>query len=232
MLGTRPINDGLWHHVAAVFRNDASPDVTDILLYVDGVPDPVSASSPATLDPAPLDALHIGTDLQGRFFTGTLDELRLESRAADPAEIATWVSESYPSAAAWQRRYFGDSPDGWEADHDHDGASSLLEYAFGGQPWIADPGAPRLVPTWSDERLTITFPRRLEGTSELLYKPEVSTDLLAWRDAKGRIATVEPTRDRAGFEEVSYSFDSPVPETAAFFARLRVALAPPTPRQR
>lgn len=27
----------IWHHVAAVWSNDGTPDVTDVMLYVDGI---------------------------------------------------------------------------------------------------------------------------------------------------------------------------------------------------
>lgn len=36
IVGTTDLHDGNWHHVAATFVDDGSPDVRDVLLYVDG----------------------------------------------------------------------------------------------------------------------------------------------------------------------------------------------------
>ncbi len=40
---TTNVADGQWHHVAAVFADDGSPNIADVQFYIDGVLDPVSA---------------------------------------------------------------------------------------------------------------------------------------------------------------------------------------------
>jgi hypothetical protein len=39
------INNGQWHHLTAVLNDDGSPAVNEILLYIDGILQTVSASS-------------------------------------------------------------------------------------------------------------------------------------------------------------------------------------------
>ncbi|MHC4302262.1 MAG: LamG-like jellyroll fold domain-containing protein, partial [Planctomycetota bacterium] len=51
--GTTDLVDGEWHHVAAVLIDDGSPDVSEILLYVDGALDPIMAGgTPNQMDTA------------------------------------------------------------------------------------------------------------------------------------------------------------------------------------
>ncbi len=45
-----PVNDGQWHHVAAAFASDLSPNVDDIALYIDGQPEPSPAVVPQSLN--------------------------------------------------------------------------------------------------------------------------------------------------------------------------------------
>jgi len=45
VVGTAVVTDNTWHHVAAVWSDDGSPDVGDTLLYVDGAPDTKSSTN-------------------------------------------------------------------------------------------------------------------------------------------------------------------------------------------
>jgi hypothetical protein len=90
MFGTRNINDGQWHHVAAVY------DGTKMFLYVDGL---VDASQPATgliaqnNDPVCIGANakafvpRCGCNQTGYFFNGLIDEVSLYNRALTASEI-------------------------------------------------------------------------------------------------------------------------------------------------
>ena len=51
---------------------------------------------------------------------------------------------------------------------------------MGGQPWLSSPAQLSLQARLTDGHLQILFPRRLAGTSELLYTPQVSRNLTDW----------------------------------------------------
>jgi hypothetical protein len=88
--GTRNVNDGQWHHVAATY------DGANMFLYVDGSLD---ASAPATGSILPAsDLVCIGANSKayvpscgcqqlGYFFNGLIDEVSLYNRALSAAEI-------------------------------------------------------------------------------------------------------------------------------------------------
>ncbi len=93
MTGSTSVCDGEWHHVAAVLDSDGSPDVSDVMLYVDGLLDPVGSSK----------AMEIYTDVYsgrtrgltigawepfGSYFEGVIDEVRIYDRALSDDEIA------------------------------------------------------------------------------------------------------------------------------------------------
>jgi hypothetical protein len=82
LAGTRNVNDGLWHHAAAVF------DGTTKYLYIDGTLD-VSASWPYTIDTTTAD-LWIGNNstYPDRPWKGALDEIGIIDRALSASEIA------------------------------------------------------------------------------------------------------------------------------------------------
>jgi hypothetical protein len=109
--GSRVIDDGQWHHVVATFGDDGTPDVEDVLLYVDGFLD--NLSPPTTPNPEPINTAGLGNltvggsfvfvtsgaaGAAGRPFAGLIDEVGVWSRVLDANEIATLVPE--PSTLA------------------------------------------------------------------------------------------------------------------------------------
>ncbi len=82
--GSIAVNDGQWHHVAAVYDASATLKVS---LYVDGVLDTNANLTVAvnTLSSVPL---QIGKRVDGaRHFEGSIDEVRIWDYARTPAEI-------------------------------------------------------------------------------------------------------------------------------------------------
>lgn len=83
------LTDDQWHHLALVLEASESPQVEDIQLYVDGRPE-----SPGRIVNAPIDTIaheniRFGLrpgDTQNPF-RGSLDDIRLYSRALSPSEI-------------------------------------------------------------------------------------------------------------------------------------------------
>jgi len=88
IVGSTDVRDGQWHHVAAVFGEDASPNVNDVLLYVDGQPDGQSAAQGQAVDTAAGANVRIGQDHANRYFNGTMDEVMIYDRALSPGDVA------------------------------------------------------------------------------------------------------------------------------------------------
>ena len=91
--GTKDLRDGEWHCVAAVLPSVASPDTSDIRLFVDGISEPVSNYSPAAIYTA-AEPVTIGVDSQDRYFKGVIDEVHIYNHALTDIEIASLYSEN------------------------------------------------------------------------------------------------------------------------------------------
>ena len=221
--GTRLVNDGQWHHMACVFANDGTPDALDVKLYVDGTEETsFNASAARTISTTASGNVKIGSDIQGRFFVGQIDEPRIYNRALSALEVAGLASATNQSAAAWHRRYFGNGADNWTADDDADGGARLLEYALGAEPWIADRAQQSLAGELVGGRLQVRFSRRVAGTSELIYAVQASRDLLDWSGLTTSEVSATPLTEKPGFEQAVYQADASVSQEAAQFIRLAV----------
>ncbi|MBN2511312.1 MAG: lamin tail domain-containing protein, partial [Sedimentisphaerales bacterium] len=92
ILGSSLVADGKWHHVAAVLDSDGTPDVSEIRLYVDGVLETnTTANNQQAINTSDSQDVYLAvlseTSLQS-YFKGTLDDVRMYSRALDAQEIA------------------------------------------------------------------------------------------------------------------------------------------------
>jgi hypothetical protein len=94
-IGTADLRGAGWHHIAAVFENDGTPDVNDIKFYIDGVEDPTEAATPMTINTTSNQNVLIGAILIGttpfQLFEGQIDDVRIYNRALDVSEIQTLV---------------------------------------------------------------------------------------------------------------------------------------------
>ncbi len=87
--GTADVCDGAWHHVAVVAENDGSPNINEVRLYVDGLPDePGWNESDRTINTLGGADVSIGQSHGALFFEGTIDEVRIYDRALSAEEIA------------------------------------------------------------------------------------------------------------------------------------------------
>jgi hypothetical protein len=86
------VTDNQWHHVAAVLVDDGTPDVSEIQLYVDGLPQSVTVSSAQAINTAVASDVLIGAfddaGTKGGYFNGLMDEVQIYNRALTAAEIA------------------------------------------------------------------------------------------------------------------------------------------------
>jgi hypothetical protein len=92
VVGTTDLRDGQWHHVAAVLPALANPNVTDVVLYVDGALDPITASLDEPINTAVGEDVRIGVGHGGLEFRGKIDEARIYNTALTAGEIATLAS--------------------------------------------------------------------------------------------------------------------------------------------
>lgn len=82
---TRALNDGLWHHVAAVY--DPSLTMEQFKLYIDGLLD-TAANLPTPVNTSNLNTLRLGRRLDGiHHFEGEMDEIRCWNLALSAAQI-------------------------------------------------------------------------------------------------------------------------------------------------
>ncbi|MEN6309883.1 MAG: LamG-like jellyroll fold domain-containing protein [Anaerohalosphaeraceae bacterium] len=98
------LNDGRWHHVAAVLPDSAAPNVTQIKLYVDGqLQTNAFSNSTQTINTGLTEDVQIGSFFNGSqvsFFKGLIDDVRIYNRALSGDEIACLAQAS--TVAYWR----------------------------------------------------------------------------------------------------------------------------------
>jgi arylsulfatase A-like enzyme len=222
--GSTLVNDGQWHHVAATFTNDGTPDVLDVQLYIDGVQETTftAQTARALATTASID-VRVGSDVQDRLFNGSLDEIRIFPRALSPAEISALATATSAStdSSLWHYRLFADAaPDSadWNRDDDNDGFSRFLEYALGGSPHVGDLSiAPFLEPAGTS--YDFIFNRRRGGLPPSSYIAESAVDPSSPSWLPLGSPTVLPHPELAGYDRLRV----PVPSAnTRRFVRLRV----------
>ncbi len=222
LVGGAPVNDGRWHHVACVLDSVAGAWSTNIQFYVDGRPDAAIGGAPVAVQTATQEDVLIGSDRQNHAFKGAIDEVRIYDHALTAAEVAGQYNATKQSAVAWHRRYFGDGSINWNSDSDGDGVSRLGEYAFGGQPHIADSENTKIDPEIAGDHLLVGFNRRTAGSAELIYEVQGSPDLARWSLLSGADASVAPSATLPGFERVIFRAEPTVEAESPLFVRILV----------
>jgi glycoprotein endo-alpha-1,2-mannosidase len=87
VIGATQVNDGTWHHVAAVLPEGAS-DANQIELYVDGEIETQTTSTSKAINTANVYKVKIGVFGSSlRYFNGLIDDVRIYSRALSETEI-------------------------------------------------------------------------------------------------------------------------------------------------
>jgi hypothetical protein len=99
-----------------------------------------------------------------------------------------------------------------------------LEYAFGGQPGATDVAQLSLQASIVGNHLQVTFPRRVAGTSELIYTVQASPDLVDWTTLTASQVGTLPLSSPAGFEQAIYQADLSVTQQSPLYLRLQVRL--------
>ena len=87
IVGSTLLNDGNWHHLAVTLSDDGSMDIIEAQLYVDGILEAPSTSSSRLLNTSADNSVRIGSDTEGNYFAGQLDEVRIWNLVRTTAEI-------------------------------------------------------------------------------------------------------------------------------------------------
>ena len=143
IVGTTYVNDGNWHHIAAVLDSDGSPTLGEVKLYVDGILQAVTFSGGSGASLAPVntevgdflvgayDYEDIGSTGLGAWYQGQMAGLRLYSRALSESEIRQQIWGS--PVAHWKL----DEESGSQADDSSgkDLHGTLIN--FSASPWTS-----------------------------------------------------------------------------------------------
>lgn len=213
-----------WVHCAIVVPSGAS--VSQIQGYLDGVP------ATATLEPTGAGATLINTSAihdvaigrtgdstQQRTLNGLMDDVRIYPRALTAAEIAALANQTPNQNLAdlWYHSYTGNdqpTPGQWATDSDHDGFSTLLEFALGGNPTANS----QAIAPYMPETGNFIFNRRLTGLPASAYVAEVSTTMQPGSWSTLNVLSTVPHPKIPDFEQVTVV----VPSSGRAFVRLRV----------
>ncbi|MCA9247432.1 MAG: PEP-CTERM sorting domain-containing protein [Planctomycetales bacterium] len=97
-IGSTVLNDDQWHHIALTWEDDGTPNVTDTLLYVDGVLETISGSLGQSINTGSANDLRIGSDSMtaGREWVGRLDEVAIFNVALDQSFITLLAQTGIP----------------------------------------------------------------------------------------------------------------------------------------
>ena len=231
--GTTALDDGQWHHVAAVcddFNNDGTLNVNEVKLYVDGFLERMSGSAPRVMNTAAGTIARLGgsNHSENYNFVGEIDELRLFPVAMSAAEVRAQMLAGNEVANAWHRRNFGGAEIDWSADRDGDRLSRLAEYAFGGNPFRASRTEilPRIVYVGETGKLEMTFRRRVSGSHELSYRVEMSENLADWSPLDGQEIRSEVISADGCLEDVTFEAAGRTPRAGRLFLRASSEFAP------
>lgn len=137
VIGSTPLSDNQWHHVAAVF--DPAQDGTSIAqlrLFVDGVLETVSASLAQGIDTAPATPIWIGGE-NGRddlFFTGCMRHVQWFPVALSADAVAALADPELSPGVRWHRTHFPNTVPDWDAPAPGSRRPTALHYAAGQNP--------------------------------------------------------------------------------------------------
>ena len=180
VFSTTTINDGQWHHIAAV-RDATNPTSKQLRLYIDGQTSG-SAADTTSSSLANGQALWIGRYNAGtRLLTGEVDLVRITPAALVPAQfVSAWSqfdADGDKIPDDFERAGNGSLATLGSGDADGDGRSDLMEFALGTNPAAAD--APAVTSTRTGTQMRIQTPQRILP-AWLSLQLHSSHDLMIW----------------------------------------------------
>ncbi len=227
IVGSTDLRDTQWHHVAIVFAEDATPTVTDAVLYVDGELETISAAQDKALGTQFAEWVQLGGFLTSTPFNGSMDEVRIYNYALTQAAITQLADRAAPNSwPSWQASHFpgqtnDDSVSGPNADFDKDGQTNMEEYKRGTDPRVPNGGNPvslRLAPVGGKQfiELQMTSSRYAENVTATLFE---SSNLTGWNPAADRLT---PLRIEQSGDKLTHTYRGVEPfDGGAEFFRLQ-----------
>lgn len=88
IVGSTPVNDGEWHHLAYTFTGST---LNNVQLYVDGNLETVSSISSINMNTQNSVPFQISAGFHNRYFTGEIDQMRVWSAALNIGTIQDWM---------------------------------------------------------------------------------------------------------------------------------------------
>jgi concanavalin A-like lectin/glucanase superfamily protein/parallel beta helix pectate lyase-like protein len=131
IIGSEIVADDNWHHVAAILADDGSLNVSEIKLYVDGIEDTGTTSTPQAIMEGSVNAdVLIGAFYSGsyNYYDGIIDDVRIYDVALTDEMI--------------EQLYNGSSPSGWvcteslEADLNYDCIVDVQDLLVLAENWL------------------------------------------------------------------------------------------------
>jgi hypothetical protein len=172
--GKTNVNDGQWHHVAAVY------DGKDLSLYVDGKVDgTASVKTSGYLIPTNNYPVLIGENAQstGRNFNGQIDDVRIWSKARSAEDIANNYNKTLTGTEAGLLAYY-------QLDENSGGLLKDLAASQTNAYLINDP-------TWQSGNLPPLFSNYAEGQVKLLVDAETADKITVTSQTKLAEETVQ-----------------------------------------
>ena len=96
-VGQAFLADDEWHHTAVVLQDDGTPDCSETLLYVDGLPETTHGVAGEPIDTDPTGEVRIGkSPYHTAGFIGLIDDVRIYDRALSDAEVRSLAGKTTP----------------------------------------------------------------------------------------------------------------------------------------
>lgn len=137
VVGTMPLNDDKWHHVAIVFNG---ANLSNVSFYVDGNVDAVGSITNLAINTAASAEVQISKSFSNAYWNGGLDDIRIWSAALSQttikANLFKQVNAQHPNYAALELNYlFDDGSATQVTDNSPHSRNGVFYYneAFGSQ---------------------------------------------------------------------------------------------------
>ena len=180
-VGTKILNDGLWHHIVVVVddvNKDGVVNVAETQFYVDGAADPVSNSAafPINTVSGPTPCMGASNHATNYNFKGDIDDIRIFPYALTATDVGNLYATTVVSPTV---------------DSDGDGALDTDELIAGTDPYNPTSVFKVSATTQSSSAITLHW-QSVQGKT---YSVEESADMSSWAPVPGISSFVAPSNN-------------------------------------